>query len=90
MVNVLSWLVAGGVVGWVASRLMLSDGQQGLILNIVVGMLGAVIGGWFISPLFGLVVIDLGAFNMGAFMASLIGAFVLLAILNLVHRSTVG
>lgn len=90
MDNVLAWLVAGSLVGWLASRLMPSDSRQGLILNIVVGMLGAAIGGWFISPMLGPAAIDLRAFNVGAFMASLLGALVLLAILNLVHRSTAG
>lgn len=88
MVNVLAWLVAGAVVGWLASTLLPADTQHGLILNIVVGVLGAAIGGWFISPMLGVAAFDMQAFNGGALVASLLGALVLLTILNLVHRST--
>ncbi len=87
MDNILAWLAAGAVVGWVASRLMYSESQQGVVFNILVGMLGAAVGGWFISPILGLAAINLGVFNVGAFMASLLGALVLLAILKLVHCS---
>ncbi len=90
MINVLAWLLAGGVLGGLAGRLMRIKSQQGVILNIAVGVLGAAIGGWFISPMLGVGAFDLQAFNMGALVASLVGALVLLAILNLAHRSTAG
>jgi uncharacterized membrane protein YeaQ/YmgE (transglycosylase-associated protein family) len=75
------WLVVGGVVGWLASMVMRTDGQQGIFLNIVVGIVGAFIG----SLLFG------GSINSGVitpttFVISLLGAIILLAIVNLVRR----
>ena len=51
--NILIWLVIGGVIGWLASLVMRTDGQQGILLNIVVGIVGALLGGWLISPLVG-------------------------------------
>lgn len=78
------WLVIGGVVGWLASLVMRTDGQQGIVLNIVVGIVGAFIGGL----LFG------GSINQTptsptAFIISLLGAIILLAIVNLVRRGAV-
>ena len=77
------WLVIGGVIGWLASMVMRTDAQQGIVLNVVVGIVGAFIGGL----LFG------GSINNGltlyTFLASLVGAIILLAIVNLVRRGTV-
>jgi uncharacterized membrane protein YeaQ/YmgE (transglycosylase-associated protein family) len=82
------WLVVGGLIGWVASMIMRTDGQQGIILNVVVGIIGAALGGWLISPLVGVGTINQGSFSIGALVVSLIGAVVLLAIVNLVRRGT--
>lgn len=84
----LIWLVVGGLIGWVASMIMRTDGQQGVILNIVVGIIGAALGGWLISPLVGVGTINQGSFSFGALVVSLLGAIVLLAIVNLVRRGT--
>lgn len=84
--NVIFWLIVGGLVGWVASKLMNTDAQQGIFLNIVVGIVGAVIGGWVISPLVGVPTINQDAFSLGAFVVSLGGAIILLAIVNLIRR----
>lgn len=86
--NFIIWLVVGGLIGWVASMIMRTDGQQGVILNVVVGIVGAFLGGWFISPLVGVGTINQGAFSVGALVVSLIGAVILLAIVNLVRRGT--
>ncbi len=86
--NFIIWLVVGGLIGWVASMIMRTDGQQGVILNVVVGIVGAFLGGWFISPLVGVGTINQGAFSVGALVVSLIGAIILLAIVNLVRRGT--
>ena len=51
--NLIIWLVVGGVIGWLASIMMKTDGQQGVFLNVVVGIIGSMLGGWFISPLVG-------------------------------------
>ena len=50
--NLIVWLVAGGLMGWVASMIMRTDGQQGIVLNVVVGIVGAFLGGWVLAPLF--------------------------------------
>lgn len=84
--NIIFWLIVGGLVGWVASKLMNTDAQQGIFLNIVVGIVGAVIGGWVISPLVGVPTINQDAFSLGAFVVSLGGAIILLAIVNLIRR----
>ena len=59
MVNIIVWLVVGGVIGWLASIVMKTDAQQGIVLNVVVGIVGAVLGGWFLAPLFGTGTINL-------------------------------
>jgi uncharacterized membrane protein YeaQ/YmgE (transglycosylase-associated protein family) len=88
MVNLIIWLVIGGLIGWVASLIMRTDGQQGMFLNIVVGIVGAALGGWVISPLVGVGTINQGSFSFGALIVSLLGAVALLAIVNLLRRGT--
>ena len=88
MLSFIIWLVVGGVLGWIASIVMRTDGQQGMFLNVVVGVVGAALGGWLISPLVGVPSINQGAFSVGALVVSLIGAVILLAIVNLVRRGT--
>ena len=82
------WLIVGGIVGWLASMIMKTDGQQGILLNVVVGIVGAFIGGWLISPLVGMGTINQG-FSIGSLVVSLIGAVILLAIVNLFRRGRV-
>lgn len=86
--NFIIWLVVGGLIGWVASMIMKTDGQQGLFLNVIVGIVGAMLGGWFISPLVGAGTINDGSFSVGALGVSLLGAVVLLAIINLFRRGS--
>jgi uncharacterized membrane protein YeaQ/YmgE (transglycosylase-associated protein family) len=88
MINFIVWLIVGGLIGWVASMIMRTDGQQGIFLNIIVGIVGSALGGWFISPLVGVGTINQGAFSVGSLVVSLIGAIVLLAIVNLVRRGS--
>ena len=84
----LIWLIVGGVVGWLASLVMRTDGQQGILLNIVVGIVGAFLGGLLISPLVGVGTINDGI-SIGSVIVSLIGAVILLAIVNLFRRGRV-
>ena len=84
----LIWLIVGGVVGWLASLVMRTDGQQGILLNIVVGIVGAFLGGLLISPLVGVGTINDGI-SIGSVIVSLIGAIILLAIVNLFRRGRV-
>ena len=86
--NFIIWLVVGGLIGWVASMIMKTDGQQGLFLNVIVGIVGAMLGGWFISPLVGAGTINDGSFSVGALGVSLLGAVILLAIVNLFRRGS--
>ena len=89
MINIILWLVVGGVIGWLASLVMRTDGQQGILLNVVVGIVGATLGGWLISPLVGVATINQDVFSLGGLMVSLVGAIILLAIVNLFRRGTV-
>lgn len=86
--NFIIWLVVGGVIGWLASLLMRTDGQQGLFLNVAVGVVGALLGGWLISPLVGVGTINQDNFSAPALLVSFAGAVVLLAIVNLVRRGS--
>ncbi|HET9820749.1 MAG TPA: GlsB/YeaQ/YmgE family stress response membrane protein [Burkholderiaceae bacterium] len=86
--NIIIWLIVGGVIGWLASLLMNTDGQQGLLLNIVVGVVGAMLAGWFISPLVGVGTINQNNFSLPALLVSFVGAAVLLAIANLFRRAS--
>jgi len=87
--NFIIWLIVGGLVGWVASMIMRTDGQQGLILNIVVGIVGAFLGGWLLAPMFGTGTINQNDFSVGSLAVSLLGAVILLAIVNLFRRGSV-
>lgn len=84
--NFLIWLVMGGIIGWLASMIMKTDAQQGMLLNVVVGIVGAFLGGLLISPLVGVPTINQDAFSLGALLVSLVGAIILLAIVNLFRR----
>jgi uncharacterized membrane protein YeaQ/YmgE (transglycosylase-associated protein family) len=84
--NVVIWLVVGGLIGWVASIVMRTNAQQGILLNVVVGIVGAVLGGWFLSPLVGVSTINQSNFSVPGLLVSLVGAVILLAIVNLVRR----
>jgi uncharacterized membrane protein YeaQ/YmgE (transglycosylase-associated protein family) len=89
MVNLIVWLIVGGVIGWVASMMMHTDGQQGIFLNIIVGIVGAALAGFIISPLVGVPSINQDTFSIGALLVSLVGAVILLAIVNLFRRGRV-
>ena len=82
---IIIWLIVGGIVGWLASLIMRTDGQQGLLLNVVVGIVGALLAGWLISPLVGVGTINQGI-SIASIVVSLIGAIILLAITNLFRR----
>ncbi len=87
--NIIIWLVVGGVIGWLASLVMKTDAQQGVILNVIVGIVGAMLGGWLISPLVGVGTINQDTFSLPAMLVSFVGAAILLAIVNLVRRGAV-
>ena len=83
--NLIVWLVVGGIIGWLASIVMRTDAQQGILLNIVVGIVGAFIGGLIFSG----GSINNAGLNLYSFLVSLLGAIILLAIVNLFRRGSV-
>jgi uncharacterized membrane protein YeaQ/YmgE (transglycosylase-associated protein family) len=90
MINFILWLLFGALVGWLASIVMRTDAQQGALLNIIVGIVGAFIGGFLFNLLGGGGSnINNSDFSLGALLVSFVGAVVLLAIINLVRRGTV-
>jgi uncharacterized membrane protein YeaQ/YmgE (transglycosylase-associated protein family) len=87
--NLILWIIIGGILGWIASLIMRTDAQQGLFLNIVVGIIGALVAGFVLTPLFGIGTINQNNFSLPALLVSLLGAIILLAIVNLFRRGTV-
>jgi len=77
--NIILWIVFGGIVGWIASVIMETDAEMGIGSNIVVGILGALIGGWLMT-LFGGP--SVSGFNFASFVVAVIGAVILLAIVR--------
>ncbi len=82
--DIIIWLVVGGLAGWIASMIMKTDAQMGMLANIIVGIVGALLGGWLVG-LFGIEVAD-GELNIPSILTAILGAVVLLAILKAVRR----
>lgn len=87
--NIIILLIVGGIIGWLASLVMRTDGQQGIFLNVVVGIVGALLAGFIITPLIGGAPITSGSFDVMSLVASFLGAVVLLAVVNLFRRGSV-
>ncbi|MYM67060.1 GlsB/YeaQ/YmgE family stress response membrane protein [Pseudoduganella sp. FT55W] len=85
----IAWIVIGGILGWLASIVMRTNEQQGLFLNVVVGIIGAVLGGFILAPMIGTGTINDGDYSLASLGVSLVGAVVLLAIVNLLRRGRV-
>ena len=83
--NLIIYLIAGAFVGYIASRIMRTNSQQGLLLDIVVGVIGAFIAGYFISPLLGVGTIN-NAITLPTMIVTLLGSIVLLWIVKSVRR----
>jgi uncharacterized membrane protein YeaQ/YmgE (transglycosylase-associated protein family) len=86
--NIIIWLIVGGIIGWLASIFMKTDGQQGIILNVVVGIVGAMLAGWFVSPLVGVGTINHSNFSLPALIVSFAGAVMLLALMGVLRRGS--
>ncbi|MEH3107185.1 MAG: GlsB/YeaQ/YmgE family stress response membrane protein [Sphingomonas fennica] len=80
--NLIIFLIIGGVIGWLASIVMRTDAQQGIILNVVVGIVGSFIGGLIFGT-------GINGLNIYGLIAAFVGAVILLAIVNLVRRGSV-
>ena len=86
MINFIVWLVVGAIIGWVASQLM--GRREGLILNIVVGIVGAFLAGIVLTPLLGIPTINQNNFSLPGLIVSLLGAIILLALVNIFQRAS--
>jgi uncharacterized membrane protein YeaQ/YmgE (transglycosylase-associated protein family) len=86
--NFVIWLFVGGIIGWLASIVMRTNGQQGLFLNIVVGIVGAFVAGLVLTPLLGIGTINQNNFSLPALLVSLVGAIILLAVVSLFRRGS--
>jgi uncharacterized membrane protein YeaQ/YmgE (transglycosylase-associated protein family) len=87
--NFILWIIVGGILGWIASLIMRTDAQQGVGLNIVVGIIGALVAGFLLTPLFGIATINQSNFSLPSLVVSLLGAIILLAIVNFFRRGRV-
>ena len=83
--NLIIYLIAGAIVGYAASMIMRTNSQQGLLLDILVGVVGALLAGAFISPLLGVGTIN-DAITLPTLLVSLLGSVVLLWIYKMVAR----
>lgn len=87
--NLIILLVVGGLIGWIASMIMRTDAQQGIFLNVVVGIVGSLLAGFLISPLIGGAPITSAGISLTTIVVSLLGAVVLLGIINLFRRGSI-
>lgn len=86
--NWILFIIIGGIIGWIASKIMRTDAQQGIFLNIIVGIVGAILAGWLLSPVFGVGSLAQGL-SIGALIISLVGAIILLGVVNMFSRGQV-
>ena len=82
--NILLWILFGAIAGWIASLIMKTDARQGALLNIVVGIVGAMVGGFIFNLLGGAGVTGFNLYSLGV---AVIGAIILLAIVKAVRRT---
>jgi uncharacterized membrane protein YeaQ/YmgE (transglycosylase-associated protein family) len=77
--NIIGWVVLGGIAGWLASIVMKRNSQMGLVANVIVGVVGAAIGGWLVTQFGGA---GVTGFNLSSLLVAVLGAVVLLAVIN--------
>jgi uncharacterized membrane protein YeaQ/YmgE (transglycosylase-associated protein family) len=82
----IAWLIVGGLLGWLASIIMGTNDRQGKFLNVIVGIVGAFLGGLILAPMFGTGTINQYDFSIGSLIVSLLGALILLFIVGLFRR----
>ncbi|MGQ0558623.1 MAG: GlsB/YeaQ/YmgE family stress response membrane protein [Sphingosinicella sp.] len=88
--NLILALIIGGIIGWLASIVMRTDAQQGVLLNIVVGIVGSLLGSFLLGRFFGAEGNIMNSpLDMGTLIAAFLGALILLAIVNLFRRGAV-
>jgi uncharacterized membrane protein YeaQ/YmgE (transglycosylase-associated protein family) len=81
--GIILWIIFGALVGWVASLIMKTDAEQGAILNIIIGIIGSVIGGWLMGAIGES---GVGGFNLYSFIVALLGSCILIAIVKVLRR----
>jgi uncharacterized membrane protein YeaQ/YmgE (transglycosylase-associated protein family) len=87
--NFILWLIIGSILGWIASLIMYTDAEQGLFRNIVVGIIGAMVAGFLLTPLLGIDTINQNNLSLPGLFVSLFGSIILLAIVSSFRRGTV-
>jgi uncharacterized membrane protein YeaQ/YmgE (transglycosylase-associated protein family) len=80
--GIISWIIFGGLAGWIGSKIMNTDGQQGIMLNIIVGIIGASLGGFIMSLIGGT---GVNGFNLYSFFVAVLGAVALLWIVKMIR-----
>jgi uncharacterized membrane protein YeaQ/YmgE (transglycosylase-associated protein family) len=78
--SIIIWLVWGGLIGWLASMVMGNNDRQGLVLNVLVGIAGAFLGGWLLGSAFGTSTINEGNLTMSGLFVSFLGSLILLVV----------
>jgi len=84
MIGFIVWILVGAVIGWLATTIM--HDRSGLLINIIVGILGAFVAGYLLTPIFHISTINQGAYSIPALLVSLGGAIILLAVVNFFRR----
>lgn len=88
LLYLLIWLVIGELIGWVATLIMNTANAQDVVVNVIVGVVGAALGSWITSPLIGIPSINDGVISLASIFVSLVGAVILVAVVSLFRRGT--
>ena len=83
MWNLIAWIIVGGLAGWVASMIMKTNAQMGMLANIIAGVVGALLGGWLASALLGVEKTS-SAFSIRNFVIAVVGACIVIFLVKLV------
>lgn len=82
--SILGWIILGGLAGWVASMFAGTDAEQGVLGNIVAGVVGGLLGGWLFSMVGGT---GITGFNIWSFFVALVGAVIVLFVVRMFRRA---
>lgn len=85
--NIITWIILGALAGWIGSKIMKTDEQQGGFANVVIGIIGAFLGGWLIS--FAGIDVATGSLTWQSILTAILGSVVLIGILNLIRKGKV-